>query len=189
MKLLVSLTLTLSLLVPTLVRAEHGPPTASTVEVRVAQYQADLDELAIEFGFEPGEITTFDEPRFNRLMGYARILLERARTSADRGDLCHSVRWLAYSVRFLDAATNFGINAGMPGFGFSDDLASLSEFRAETLLEDLIVIAGDDVPPFALTFALRMEEIGDADGNNEEGDWATAARAYAVGVCVLARFL
>ena len=189
MKAISSLILTVLLLVPSLARAEHGLPSATDIPQLVAEYKADLDELAAEYYLDPGEFPNFDEPRFNRLVGYARILLERARISVDRGDVCRSVVWLYHSVRLLDRATNFAISANMSGSGHSDDLASLSEFRAETLLEDAIVLAGEDVPPFALSIALAMEEIGDQDGNNDEGDWARAVRAYAIGICVLFRSL
>ena len=163
MKMFASLTLALFVLLHSLARADHGPPTAADVDELVGQYADRIDELAEEYGFELGELPTFDEPFFNRLLGHARVLVERTRTSLDHGDFCRATIWLYHSVRVLDRATNFGIAANMSGFGHSDDLASLTRARVEFFLEDLIVLAAaEGVPPHVLMIAAALEEAGDA---------------------------
>lgn len=173
-------------------RADHGDPTAGTVDELIAELQADLDELAVEYGIEPGEQPNFDEPYFNRLVGQARIDLETARQRIDRGRICRGMKRLTRSVRRLDRATRFAQAQNMSGSGFSDDLASLTAARSQFFLEDLIVLAAEDpgVPDDAIDSAIESEILGDeAAGGPDSGDWEQSMRHYTRGVCVLMDFL
>jgi hypothetical protein len=185
------LLLSILIFLPTISSADHGPPSASSPDELILQLSERLDDLADEYFLAPGEQPNFDEPRFNRLVGAARIALERARRQLNRGRVCLGIRWLSRSVSLLDRATRFAIKVNMSGSGFSDDLASYTRAIAEFTTEDLLVLAASDpgVPPLVLTFALALEAHGDELQQSDVGHWAPSMRHYTAAFCLLVRFL
>jgi hypothetical protein len=192
MRCISALVCTVFLLLPQTARAEHGPPTATSVDELVEELAGDLEALAAEYGFGAGDQPGFDEPQFNRLVGFARVDLEHARLAVDRGDVCLGLAFLGRSVWHLDTATHFAQLVGMSGSGYSDDLAGLNSFRAETFYEDLIVLAPQEavIPPAVLELAEALEELADDFGlPGEEANFAGGLRFYTAGVCLLFPYL
>ena len=164
--------------------ADHGGPTATSVAELVYQLGERLDDVARDYGFEPGESPNFDEKRFNQMLRDARNLLDHAIRQIDRDKVCQGFYKLARSVSRLQSATDYAIEQNMSGSGFSDDLASFSSFVAEVFLEDLIVLAEQDgADANALGFAIEAEMSGDLLRGSEE--WAAATDEFASGVCAL----
>jgi hypothetical protein len=165
-------------------QADHGGPTATSVAELVYQLGERLDDVARDFGFEPGELPMFDEKRFNQLLRDARNSLDLAVRHIDRDQVCQGFYKLARSTSRLESATDYGIEQNMSGWGFADDLASFTSFVAEVFLEDLIVLAGQDgADANALSFAIEAEMAGDLLRGSEE--WAAATDEFASGVCAL----
>lgn len=191
MKAIPSLILSLFFLLPTLAIADHGPPSAANVDELVDELNYRIAELAEEYFLEPGEQPNFDEPRFNRLVGAARIAVDRAQKHVSRGRPCLGMRWLARSVWLLDRATRFAIEANMSGSGHSDDLASYTRAIAEFITEDLIQLTayGSDVPPVILAIAIALEAEGDELQQSDVGNWSPSMRRYTAAFCLIHRFL
>lgn len=78
--------------------ADPGAPTATSVAERVYQLAVRLDEVAAEFGFEPGESPAFEQPRFNRLLREARRSLDLAIRHVDQDRVCVGFFKVARSV-------------------------------------------------------------------------------------------
>lgn len=174
----------LSVMVPAPVRADHGAPTATSIAELVYQLGLRLDELATEFGFEPGESPTFDEDRFNRLLRKSRMSLDQAIEQVDRDQVCKGFYKLTRSVSQLESAADYGAEQNMSGWGFADDLASLASFISESFLEDLIVLASQaGADEGDLGHASEAELSGDI--LRDAGEWTAAMEQFAVGTCAL----
>jgi hypothetical protein len=170
--------------VPERAHADHGDPAADSIEALVDDFALRLDELAIEFGIDRGELPTFDDAEFNRLVRRARNTLDRSIRRVDEGHVCRGVSELARVVLLLEAAVDRGVEVNMSGWGHADDLASLASFRAEVFLEDLIVLAArEGADGDALEAAAHAEALGDF--LRQSGEWAQATDAFATGACLL----
>jgi hypothetical protein len=174
----------LALAAPSPACAEHGEPSASSVPELIVDLGTRLDELAGEFGFDPHSLPDFDEPRFNKLLRRARTSLDQARSHVERGQACEGIFKLARSVSQLEHAADYGAAQDMSGWGFASDLASQASFIAESFLEELIVLAGQEgADPSSLDLAVGSEEIGDALRQDEE--WTAAVVEFVAGTCAL----
>ena len=144
-------------------------------------YHDRLENLIRDFGFEAGEQPTFDEPKFNKLMGRSRIAAERARRQSERGRLASSAFWLSRSVAISERATDVAIAANMSGSGYSDDLAGYAAFITQRLFVEL----GEesDIPVWAVMYLEQLHDAALADYSDE--DWSGASRRWAYGVLII----
>jgi hypothetical protein len=173
-----------ALAVPRAAGADHGEPRAESVPELVLQLGTSLGELANAFGLEPGATPSFDDARFNKLVRKARRSLEQATGHVRRAQVCDGVFKLAQSVSQLEHAADYGAAQSMSGWGYADDLASLSSFIAESFLEDLIVLAGrEGAEKSSLDLAIEAEASGDALRQGEE--WTAAMVEFVAGTCAL----
>jgi hypothetical protein len=169
---------------PSAASAEHGGPKAVSVPELVLQLGVNLDELANTFGFEPNTTPGFDDPWFNKLLRKSRLSLEQARRRVDRTQVCEGLFKLARSVSQLEHAANYGAAQNVSGWGFAEDLASLTSFIAESFLEDLVVLAGQEgADEGSLDLAIEAEASGDALRQSEE--WTSAMVEFVAGTCAL----
>jgi hypothetical protein len=173
----------LALAAPNPACAEHEEPSASSVPELVVDLGARLDELAGAFG-SVHSLPDFDERRFNKLLRRARTSLDLARRHVEHGQACEGIFKLARSVSQLEHAADYGAAQNMSGWSFADDLAGQASFIAESFLEELIVLAGQEgADPSSLDLAVESEEIGEALRQDEE--WTAATVEFVAGTCAL----
>ena len=169
---------------PNAASAEHAEPKAASVPELVLQLGVSLDELASGFGFEPGTTPDFDDPWFNKLLRKSRLSLEQARGHVDRTQACEGLFKLARSVSQLEHAADYGAAQNVSGWGFAEDLASLTSFIAESFVEDLIVLAGQEgAEESSLDLAIEAEASGDA--LRQSAEWTGAMVEFVAGTCAL----
>jgi hypothetical protein len=171
--------------------AEHGGPNASSVAGLADHYLERLDEIADDFGFEPGDQPNFDEARFNRLVGKARIALDRGIGLIERGRVCAGMSQLTRCTSLLGHATDFAIEQNMSGSGYSDDLASFLSGVTEFFLEDLLAIAPYEggIPSWIVDWARVAYERGKALRKVNVDEWSASMRAFSLGTCLIFRSL
>jgi len=173
-----------ALAAPSAASAEHGEPEAASVAELVLELGVRLDELGDAFGFEPGRTPGFDDRHFNKLVRKSRLSLEHATGHVHRSQVCDGVFKLARSVSQVEHAADYGEAQNMSGWGFAEDLASLGSFIAESFLEDLIVLAGQEgADQNALDLAIAAEASGDALRQDEQ--WTAAMVEFVAGTCAL----
>ena len=110
--------------------------------------------------------------------------LDQARDHVGRGQVCEGLFKLARSVSQLEHAADYGAAQNISGWGFAEDLASLTSFIAESFLEDLIVLAGrEGADESSLDLAIEAEASGDALRESEA--WTAAMVEFVAGACAL----
>jgi len=144
-------------------------------------YHDRLENLVRDFGFDAGEQPTFDEPKFNKLMGRSRVAAGRAMARSERGRPASSAFWLSRCVAIADRATDFAIAANMSGSGYSDDLAGYGAFITQRLYVELGEEA--DIPVWAVMYLEQLHDNALASYNEE--DWSRASRSWAYGVLII----
>ena len=146
-------------------------------------YEDRLGDLVRDFGFDAGEQPTFDEPKFNKLMGRSRVAVGRALSRSERGRLASSAFWLSRSIAISDRATDVAVAANMSGSGYSDDLSSYGAFISQLLYVELLDESIYYIPAWAVFYLEGLHE--DALESYGEEDWSRASRRWAHGVLIL----